>query len=62
MKIYALYKGDFCLGIGIVKELAKNHGVKERTIRFLTTPSYLKRVKGRKKQRKALICIQIGKE
>ncbi len=62
MKIYALYKGDFCLGIGTVKELAKSHGVKERTIRFLTTPSYMKRVKERKKPRKALVCIRVGKE
>ena len=51
VKIYALYKGEECLGIGTIKELAKELNVKEDTIRFYTTPTYKKRVKKSKKRR-----------
>lgn len=45
MKEYAIYKGEECLAIGTIKELAKKLKVKERTIYFYTTPTYKKRVK-----------------
>ena len=44
-KQYALYKGDTYLYGGTIEELAKWLGVNERTIRFYTTPTYLKRFK-----------------
>ena len=34
MKEYALYKGEECLAIGTIKEIAKKMNVKERTIYF----------------------------
>lgn len=40
---YALYKGDECLGIGTIKELAQKFNVKEKTISFYSSPAYLKR-------------------
>ena len=42
-KIYALYKGEECLGIGTIKELANLTKVKERTIRFYNTGVYKRR-------------------
>ena len=44
-KMYALYHGDEILAIGTIKELAKYLGVRERTIKFYSTPTYKKRVK-----------------
>lgn len=48
MKEYALYKGDECLAIGTIKEIAEKMDVKYRTIKFYTTPSYKRRCKRRK--------------
>lgn len=42
-KEYALYKGDELLMIGTIREIAKSQNVKERTLYFYKTPSYLKR-------------------
>ena len=47
-KEYALYKGDTYLFGGTIKELAEYLKVKEHTIRFYTTPCYLKRIDNRK--------------
>ena len=47
MKEYALYKGDECLAIGTIKEIAEKMDVKYRTIKFYTTPSYKRRCKRR---------------
>lgn len=55
MKEYAIYKGEECLAIGTIKELAKKLKVKERTIYFYTTPTYKKRVKAGKNRREAII-------
>ncbi len=44
-KIYALYKGEDCLGIGTIKELAEQLNIKATTLRFYMTPTYKKRVK-----------------
>ena len=58
LKEYALYKGENLLIIGTLKEIAKNQCVKEKTILFYKTPTYLKR---RKKSRtgnyKILVCL-----
>ena len=45
MKEYALYKGDDCLAIGTIKEIAKKMQVKYKTIYFYTMPAYKKRCK-----------------
>ena len=60
MKIYAMYKGEECLGIGTLKELAKELNVKEDTIRFYTTPTYKRRVK-KSKNRRELVLIEGSK-
>ena len=54
MKEYAIYKGEECLAIGTIKELAKKLKVKERTIYFYTTPTYKKRVKAGKNRRELI--------
>lgn len=43
MKEYALYKGETCLAIGTIKEIAEKTNVKEKTIKFYGTPSHIKR-------------------
>lgn len=50
-KIYAMYKGEECLGIGTLEELAKELNVKYETMYFYTTPTYKKRIKKSKKRR-----------
>ena len=54
VKVYAMYKGEECLGIGTIKELAEILNVKESTIRFYTTPTYKKRCKKGKKRRELI--------
>lgn len=43
IKTYALYKGDEFIDIGTTKELAEKIGVSETSIRFYSTPTYVKR-------------------
>lgn len=49
MKEYALYKGEKCLAIGTIKEIATQ--MKIKTIHFYKTPTYKKRCKGSFKRR-----------
>lgn len=44
-KIYAMYKGEECIAMGTIIQLAKQLNVDIQTIRFYLTPSYRKRVK-----------------
>ncbi len=46
IKEYALYKGENCLAIGTIKEIATQMNVKIKTICFYKTPTYKKRCKG----------------
>ena len=57
MKVYALYKGEECLGIGTLKELAEQLKVKCKTMYFYTTPTYKKRCK-KSKNRRELVRIE----
>ena len=47
---YAMYKGDELLGVGTLKEIAEQTGVKYRSIMHYKTPSYQGRTseKGRR--------------
>ena len=51
MKEYALYKGDSCLTMRTIKEIAKAMGVKEKSIYFYGTPTYKKRTSENKGMR-----------
>ena len=57
VKVYALYKGEECLGIGTLKELAKELNVQYKTMRFYTTPTYKRRVK-KGKNRRVLVRVE----
>ena len=64
-KIFALYKGDTFLGLGTAKELAKERNVNPEFIRYLSTPSNLRRINNRKNKNKksnALISIKMEEE
>ena len=54
-KEYALYKGEELLGIGTIRELAKQMGVKEHTIRYFQTPQYKKRGRGEKSTKRRVL-------
>lgn len=51
MREYALYKGDECLAIGTIKEIAEKMNVKPKTISFYKTPVYKRRCKNSKNRR-----------
>lgn len=60
---YALYKGDECLSIGTLKEIAKEMNVSTRTIKFYGTPTYKKRGLGEKSNnRRILIKLEADNE
>ena len=54
VKVYAMYKGEECLGIGTIKELAEMLNVNIKTIKFYLTPTYKKRCKKGKKRRELI--------
>ena len=54
MKVYAMYKGEYCIGIGTLKELAEQFNVKLKTMYFYTTPTYKKRCKKGKNRRELI--------
>lgn len=56
MKEYALYKGEKCLAIGTIQEIAKQMNVQYRTIYFYTIPTYKRRCKN-SKNRLTMICL-----
>lgn len=43
---YVLYKGDKFVSVGTIKEIAKETGQKESTVKFYASPAYQKRVPG----------------
>ena len=51
MKEYAIYKGEECLAIGNVYQLAQKLNVKIKTIQFYKSPAYKKRCKKSKNKR-----------
>ena len=62
-KIYAIYKGETFLTEGNVKECSAFLKVKERTIYYLATKTYKKRIASKRKngeERKPLLAICIG--
>ena len=60
MKEYALYKGEECLAFGTIEEIAKQMGVKRKTIYFYTTPIYKKRCrKGKNRRELVRIWMQV---
>ena len=43
--IYAIYKGDDFVDLGTLEELSKNIGILKKTLQFMKSPSYKKRMK-----------------
>ena len=55
---YAIYKGEDCLAIGTVNEIAKQQKVKIETIKFMLSPTYARRLaKRNSKNAKIIVCI-----
>ena len=60
-KVYALYKGEEYLYSGTVKEIAEKLNMRERTILFYKTPTYLKR-REKSKKNNYFILIEIEED
>lgn len=58
MDQYAIYKGDTFLYMGTRKECASYLNVRENTVYFYTTPTYMRRVKDEYSQRIIVIKIE----
>lgn len=56
---YALYKGDQLVSVGTVREIAKERGVLEKTIRFYQSGTYKRRFKENSNQ---LILIRLDED
>lgn len=59
---YALYKGDNLISIGTMHEIAKELGVQERTIYYLTTDAYKRKLGKSKNPRNRRVLILIDDE
>lgn len=57
--MYALYKGEKCLGIGTIYELAKQFKVQVKTIQYYGTGAYKRRLGKRKNSKNAKILINL---
>ncbi len=62
MKEYALYKGDEFLSVGTAKEIAKEVGVKPKTVMYYGTNAYKRKLAKRKNSKNAKILIKLEDE
>ena len=64
MKEYAMYKGEECLAIGNIYELAKALNVKADTIRWYSTPAYRRRLEKKNKKRieNRRVLVELGEQ
>lgn len=64
MKVYAMYKGEECLAIGNIYELAKALNVKVNTIRWHSSPTYKRRLEKKNKKRieNRRVLVELGEE
>lgn len=64
MKVYAMYKGEGCLAIGNIYELAKALNVKVNTIRWYSSPTYKRRLEKKNKKRieNRRVLVELGEE
>ena len=62
MAEYVLYKGEEVIGIGTAKELAKQHGINEQTVRFYATPSHMRRVENSVDPEDRIIAVKVDDE
>ena len=53
--VYAIYKGDVFIDLGLAEELSKKLGVTSKYIKYLASPANLRRNKGNQ-----LVAIRIG--
>ena len=53
-KEYAMYKGDKLLAVGTSREIAKELGIKQKTVWWYLSPSYQKRRKSGKNRQELI--------
>lgn len=62
VKEYAVYRGDELLIIGTIVECAKELNMSEKTIRYYSYPSHLKRITKSQTHGKALVSVLLDDE
>ena len=63
-RIYALYVGDTFIDVGTAKEIAERQGITPKTVQYLSTPAYLRKLEKRKGSytKGYQICIKLDME
>ena len=61
-KIYALYKGDEYITDGTLEEIARKTGKTYNTLKWMTYPSYKKRLQERSHRSGVLELVDLGEE
>ena len=57
---YALYKGDEFICLGTAKEIAEKVNITPKTVQWMSTPAYKKRILSRSTYENAKIVIKLG--
>lgn len=59
-QIYALYRGDDFIDVGTATEIGKRQGMTPKSLRFLASPAYWRRLDG--KGEHALLAIKLEED
>lgn len=62
MQEYALYKGDRLLAIGTIHQIAKDQGVKPRTVYYYGTKAHKRKLREREESNNARVLVPIDLE
>ena len=58
--MYALYKGEECMEVGTLYQIAQKYNIKLETLKYYGTNSYKRKLEKRKNSRKARVLININ--
>lgn len=59
---YALYKGEELITIGTIYQIAKETGVEYKTIQYLGTGAYKRKLEKRKNSKNARILVRLDND
>lgn len=58
-KVYAFYKGDDCLFIGTINEIADRFNIKKDTVLYYKTPAYMRKISNSGKYENQRILVEV---
>ncbi|MDM8212799.1 hypothetical protein QUW13_02780 [Enterococcus hirae] len=62
MTEYAIYKGEEIKCIGTAEECAERLGIKTDSVKWMATPTAMKRFERRKKPSRAMVAVKLEEE